>query len=514
MRRAFITAALVLSAMFASSISRGEERTDPVGRLIDELRLEEAETAVRDAGETASSAYHRARLSLHRGRFAEGLASIRRSLELLPSYPEGDPRPELERLLKESKARLGDHVEVKSADGRLVVRTPKGRAEILAPYALERLRRADEAYAAIFGAPHPGPIRVDFVRGPEDLARVSTLDEEAIHTTGTIALCKWDRMLVTSPEALARGYPWLDTIAHELAHLYLSRAARENAPVWFHEGLAKVLERLPSGVSLDAPLDPASRALLARHHAAGTLLPFSAFHPSVALLPSQEQAALAYAEASTFVSKFLAEHGTEGLRQVVHRIAHGAPLAEALHAVSGKPFTELEAEWRRSLEGIGDGVDVEALARRFVADARDVDDLRDVKAKEAKKALRLGDLLWERRRPKAATAEYARGVEIAPNDPILLSRMGRAALEAGDADRAADAARRALALHPDHAPAHSLLARALALSGRADDAARAARDAIAQNPFDPSPHCVLSEASSDKAERARERRACERLGAG
>src|SRR5690606_20837799 len=143
----------------------------------------------------------------------------------------------------------------KSEDGRLVVRTPKGRAEILAPYALETLERADAAYARIFGERHPGPIRVDFVRGPEDLARVSTLSEEAIHTTGTIALCKWDRMLVTTPEALARGYAWLDTIAHELSHLYLSRAARENAPVWFHEGLAKVLEHVPEDGGFDAHLD-------------------------------------------------------------------------------------------------------------------------------------------------------------------------------------------------------------------------------------------------------------------
>jgi tetratricopeptide (TPR) repeat protein len=510
MRRPLLTSLLLCGALLVSVGSRADEPGEALARLIDQLRLEEAEAALAEAAESPTTLYHRARLALHRGRFHEGLISIRRSLERLPAYPEGDPRPELERLLAASKERLGGHVEAKSEDGRLVVRTPRGRAEILAPYALETLRRADEAYAEIFGEPHPGPIRVDFIRGPDDLASVSTLSEEAIHTTGTIALCKWDRMLVTSPEALARGYAWLDTIAHELAHLYLSRASRENAPVWFHEGLAKVLERVPAGEPLDAPLDPASRALLARHHKAGTLLPFSAFHPSIALLPSQEQAALAYAEASTFVSKFLAEHGTEGLRQVVHRVAHGAPLNEALEAVSGKPFEVMEEEWKRSLEGIADA-DVRGLTRRFVDNAGDVDDLKDVKARDARDALRLGDLLWERRRPKAAAAQYARGAQVAPENPILLSRLGRAALEAGDAERAIDAAERAITLHPDHAPAHSLLARALALSGRAEDAARAARDAIAQNPFDPAPHCVLADASSEKRERARERRVCETL---
>src|SRR5690606_32776439 len=134
--------------------------------------------------------------------------------------------------------------------------------------------------------------------------------------------------------------------------------------VWFHEGLAKVLERLPKGEGVDAPLEPASRALLAKHAAKGTLLPFSAFHPSIALLPSQEQAALAYAEAATFVSKFLTEHGAEGLRQVVHRIAPGASLESALEAVSGNPFAVMEEEWKASLAGLA-GDRVEPLERRF-----------------------------------------------------------------------------------------------------------------------------------------------------
>lgn len=508
MKRVPSIAALLVALTISASPARAG---NDAAVLLEQLRLEEAEAAIAGQAETAANEYLRARIALHRGRFAEGLRHVRRSLELLPAYPDADPRPDLAKLLEESDARLGKHAEFKSADGRYVVRTPRGRAEILAPYALEALEHADTVYAEVFGEAHPGPIRVDVVRGPEDLSRVSTLSEEAILTTGTIALCKWDRMLVTTPEALARGYPWLDTIAHELAHLYLSRVSREKAPVWFHEGLAKVLERLPKGEGVDAPLEPASRALLAKHAAKGTLLPFSAFHPSIALLPSQEQAALAYAEAATFVSKFLTEHGAEGLRQVVHRIAHGASLESALEAVSGKPFAVMEEEWKASLAGLA-GDRVEPLERRFVDEASDADDLRDVKSEDARNALRLGDLLWARRRPKAAAVQYERGAKVAPKNPILLSRLGRAALEAGDAASAVHAAERAITLHPDHAPAHSLLARALLLSGRPEEAARAALDAIARNPFDPAPHCVLAESAADGATRKRERDVCERLG--
>src|SRR5439155_1682145 len=76
-----------------------------------------------------------------------------------------------------------------------------------------------------------------------DLAKVSTLTLKEIETSGTIALCKFNRLMIVSPRALVRGYPWLDTLAHEFTHFVVSRASHNTVPIWFHEGLAKFEEQ-------------------------------------------------------------------------------------------------------------------------------------------------------------------------------------------------------------------------------------------------------------------------------
>ncbi|NLE49064.1 MAG: tetratricopeptide repeat protein [Sandaracinaceae bacterium] len=316
---------------------------------------------------------------------------------------------------------------------------------------------------------------------------------------------------MTTPRALARGYGYLETIAHELAHLYLSRASRDRAPVWFHEGLAKVLEKVPLGQPIGAHLSPSNKALLAKHHEAGTLLPFSAFHPSIALLPTQEQAALAYAEAADFVEQFISEHGLEGLRLAIHQNALGLTIEEALEQVAGMNFHAMEEAWRSSLGRYTYDPDLKELEKRFVDEASEADDLKEMDNEAARKKLRLGDLLWDRGRPKAASVVYREAVELSPKNPILLSRLGRSSLEAGEIEEAIRAGELAIGYYPDHAPALSLLAQAYARADQPSQAIETARRAVGINPFDPAPHCVLGRLVEEPKERETERAACARL---
>src|SRR5207245_617002 len=55
-------------------------------------------------------------------------------------------------------------------------------------------------------------------------------------------LCKYNRLMITSPRALLRGYAWLDTLSHEFVHYLVTRKGRNAVPIWLQEGLAKFLE--------------------------------------------------------------------------------------------------------------------------------------------------------------------------------------------------------------------------------------------------------------------------------
>jgi len=450
----------------------------------------------------------------HRGDYVAAVDAMDEAIVQTPASPRVAERRALRELMAATRQATEGFVTVASADGRYVVRHAPGRDAVLAPYALDAMAASDRALSEVLGYRHPGPVRLEIYPSPAALARVSSLTVEEIERTGTIALCKWDRLMVTSPWSLIRGYPWLDTIGHEYVHLLLSRATRDRAPVWLQEGVAKFLERRWRGERGPPLAEPATHALLIRAAHDDALIPFDRLHPSIAMLPSQHDAALAFAQVATFVGEFVDRYGAEGLRDTVARVAAGADARDALAAVAGEPFDRIEERWQRGLraQSWAQGIPPRLIALQFRRAAQTEDESAELVVEAARAPLRLGDLLWDRGRPAAAAAEYGRAVEAAPDDPIVVSRFARASLTANRGAEAVSALRRIRELYPTHAPAHALLGACLLAQGNRVDAREPLREALRINPFDPEPHCALAVATDDDGERRREQRACRALG--
>jgi tetratricopeptide (TPR) repeat protein len=266
-------------------------------------------------------------------------------------------------------------------------------------------------------------------------------------------------------------------------------------------------------VAPKAQLDPSAQALLDHASEKNELLSFERLHPSIAKLPSQKDAALAFAQTATFVETFYEKHGASALRQAIEEMAEGTDARDALAKVSGTSWSSLQGEWKASLQKRPEPPSnpPRVLEMRF-RKGKNADESLDVEKKRARRFLRLGDLLWDRGRAGAAKVEYGKAHEAAPDDPIVSARLGRAALKAGDAKEAIQAVRSMAERHPDHAPTRSLMSAAYLAQGNMTAARKQGREAIRLNPFDPRPHCVLAAAGSDEEERRRETRICERLG--
>ena len=509
---AFLVLAIALSGH--ADVARAGP-LDPVGtgmQAIQELRLEDAERAVAGVPRPLASRPEirlvAAVVAFHRGRYQEAITTldeIRPSLQGdLLAYANGIRAP-----IEAAARRTRTMDTLTSSDGRYSVRFGSDD-RVLAPYLLTQLRDADRVLSDVLGYRHPGPIRAEIYGDPEALSDVSTLSIQAIETTGTIAICKFDRLMISSPRVLSHGYPWATTVSHELVHLLVSRATRDRAPTWFHEGIAKFLETAPYFGRPVLSLDAAEKRILHERLVAGQMLPFERFHPSVAMLPTPEDAALAYAEAATVASAVFDLHGKAGIVRVLGRIGEGVDARVAIGELVGSPFDAwVESLWAR-VKREGAGQEAELDVAHFVSgDAQD--DASEIRSPAAKRHIRLGDMLWSRGHPLGASREYARARADAPDDPIVLSRLSRSALEGGDAPAALEAAREALRLRPNHAPARALLAAALARGEDHHAAMLAAWDALRYNPFDPSPHCVLAETAEDEPTRRRERDVCQSL---
>ena len=505
------TVAIVPAA--AVAMPRGEDgrATRDARRLIGEVRIEDADSRIepvlRRHPSDADVLMVSALIRFHQGDYSGALDAVGRARRTT-----GDARV-LSSIIEATHAATEHFVEARSSDGRYVVRHAPGTDEILVPYALEALRKADTALTNDLGYRAPGPIRLEIYPTPATLAAVSTLSIEEIERTGTIALCKWDRLMVTSPRALVRGYPWMDTVSHELVHLLLTRASRDRAPVWFQEGIAKFLERRWRNEAPGARLAPAARALLVQASRGGSLLPFERLHPSIARLPNQEQAALAFAQVATFFDYYHATFGADALRSTIERVAGGEDARDALSEVAQLPWPRIERGWRESIRGLRVAQDPPRLLPlrfRRSGGAENLDD--ELPVARAQRFFRLGDLLYSRGRPRAAAREYERAHELLPDDPRIASRLGRASVEAGEVGSAIQALERVRSRYPEHASLHAALGEAHLVQGDLTRARRSLTEAIRLNPFDPAPHCALTVAGHDEATRERERTTCRVLG--
>src|SRR4029078_8813791 len=124
------------------------------------------------------------------------------------------------------------------------------------------------------------------------------------------------KLMVTSPKGVVRGYDWLDTLAHEYVHFVVGHASQNTVPIWMHEGLAKYLEsrwRGPAG----GAMTPSTLALLGSRVRKNQLVPFEKMHPSMALLPTAEDAATAFAEVVFAIDYLHRTLGLEGLRTLL-----------------------------------------------------------------------------------------------------------------------------------------------------------------------------------------------------
>jgi tetratricopeptide (TPR) repeat protein len=383
---------------------------------------------------------------------------------------------------------------------------------VLAPYARDTVEAAYAALHADLGFELAQPIRVEFYRAPSDLAAVSSLSVAEVARTGTIALCKWARLMVTTPRALSYGYPWLDSMNHELVHYAVSTLSKDRAPVWLQEGLAKFLERRwrePPGGRIPPPMEH----LLAKALRSGHLISFEAMHPSMAKLPSAEDATLAFAEVENAVAYLYEKGGMAALRDAIKRVADGEDARQAVAAAAGGSWPEFEKGWRAFMLAqhykTFPAIDIPTTHIRkpnAIASGRkpsEEDALSSsLKASAPFRYLRLGNMLLGRDHPRAAAAEYEKGAKAvstgARGDPsatwIFPVKLGRTYLTLGEPERALKALAPVQAIYPD-LPWPSLIAGEAKLAlGDAPGAVGALRASLATNPFDPRVHCALATA--------------------
>jgi len=480
-------------------------------RFLQTARIEDARSLLtelqRRAPDTAEVRWLEAELAFQTGDYAGAI----KQLDKVPDDAAEGLAGQTRKLAVSTLAVTQRFAETTSPHGHFVIRYAPGPDATIAALAGEVLDRAWDAIGDDVGLKPADPIRVELLGAPSDLAKLSPLTEADIETTGTIALSKYNKLMVVSPRATIFGYPWMDTLAHEYTHLLVSRISHDTVPVWLQEGLAR-LEQTRWRRPVELQLSATEQALLTAALRKGRLITFDEMHPSMAKLPSQEAAALAYAEVYTLVGWMQGKIGYRGIREALVAQRDGKSARRAVAEALGMSWPAVEKEWRNHLK-VGD---TKARAGKPIKFAKGGVSSENVGLEQvntrARKHTRLGGMLRARGLGEAAVIEYEKALAGGP-EPFVAGKLARTLVELGRFDRAIELATPLVVADDHDAVAAVTLGMARSARHQWREAIAAYEQALGVSPFDPTTRCGLAEAYAQTTDprAARERAACDQL---
>lgn len=371
-----------------------------------ELDVAEARRLLQGADpDRPAVAIERGRLALYETDYDQAVAILSR-----PELARSPVGAELLEVAQAGARATAGTVTFRDEERGIVVRLQDDADEPLVPWIFDVAAASREQLERDIGIDLPRPLRIELVRDQMALAAMTGLPERAARTTGTVAVAKWGRVTMLTPRAFPRGYPWADTLAHELAHLILTRASRDRAPLWLQEGVAK---REESRWRKARPLDdfPPAYAIAKLGFEQDLARPIDKLGPSIAMLPSAEEARVAFAEVSSFIDFWIEQAGPEALPALLAQLKTATDpndIDAAMQKVSGATLAEWNAQWMGWL-----------ATRKIDVPPQLQPGGRFPHASKVRRHSQLGELLQRRGHHGPAEKHFRKAHELAPNDASI-----------------------------------------------------------------------------------------------
>ena len=376
------------------------------------------------------------------------------------------------------------------------IRYEEGPDEVLIHYAEEVLEKSYHALGKILEYYPKEKVLIEIYPDREPFSKISPLTIKDILTSGTVALCKYNRIMMISPGSLVRGYNWMDTLSHEYVHYILTKKSRNRLPLWMHEGIAKLLESRWR----DDPnyMSPIMETILSGALKNDYRVPLKDMMPSLAKLKTAKDVQLAYAEVATMMEYLLEKKGAETFPLLLEDLAKGKEFEESFNEIAGSDISTFQNNWEvwvknKDLKYIPG---ITPLTKEFKNNnaLEPEKDFKGMSTKRTQDLTFLGDILKSRDYYAAAILEYQKAKEKSTtHSPILFNKLAGTYIQTKRYDEAELLLKESLEYYSDFHTTLNNLGEIYFISEQYDLAMKYLKKAARINPFNPFTHVRLIE---------------------
>lgn len=280
----------------------------------------------------------------------------------------------------------------------------KGEQKVLERYLQPTLERAFADMAARYKFTPKTPVTVELYQDQTDYS-VRTV---GLPNLGALGVCFGQVITAMSPSN--GNINWGMVLWHELGHVFAIQLSKSRVPRWFTEGLSEY-ETLRANPAWRRENDTDLAAAMAE----GTL-------PSVATInyefvqPDSQRVVVAYYLSSVMIEYLVATYGFDQIVRALELFGKGKETPEVIKAITGRSVAEFDGDFQRFLTGR-----LKAYAGTFRLPTLGTDDLTKLEI----------------------------AVDAKPKDVTTRARLAVGYYWAGDADKAAAAAKATLDLDAD-----------------------------------------------------------------
>ncbi|MZG53822.1 MAG: tetratricopeptide repeat protein [Nitrospinae bacterium] len=376
------------------------------------------------------------------------------------------------------------------------IRYEEGPDEVLIHYAREVLEKSYHVLGKILEYFPKEKVLIEIYPDREPFSKISPLTLKDILTSGTVALCKYHRIMMISPGSLVRGYNWMDTLSHEYVHYLLTKKSRNRLPLWMHEGVAKLLEtRWRNEMDYMSPI---METILSGALKNDYRVPLENMMPSLAKLKTAEDVQLAYAEVSTMMEYLMETRGEETFPLLLEDLAEGKEFEESFTERAGADIPKFQTNWETwaKMKELDHIPGIAPLTKEF-KNKNPLEPEKDFKGLSSQRAQDwtfLGDILKSRQHYSAAILEYLKAKEESTlHSPILFNKLAGTYIQTRKYEDAELVLKESLEYYSDFHTTLANLGELYFVSERYDEAVIYFEKAARINPFNPFIHVRLIE---------------------